>query len=82
MRKNLIKDAELQIRNKEDMDGYGCPRAWVVLPTKDVAEITQEDVGQYSALLHDKDGYPKLPMINADNLDDLFAAIISDNHQN
>ena len=70
-----VQETARQLNNKEDVDGYGYPRAWIQLPENKSAEITFEE-GKYSALLHDADGNPELPYINADNLHDLFATII------
>lgn len=72
-----IDEVNKQMENKEDVDGYDYPRAWIDLPTKEVAEITFED-GVYSALLHDENGNPMLPMIEAESLYELFADLIGE----
>lgn len=73
----FIEETNKQLNAKEDIDGYGCPRAWIDLPTGNTVEITLED-GKYSALLHDSNGYPMLPYLTADNLYELFAYIIGE----
>ena len=35
-----INEVNKQMESKEDIDGWGCVRAWIDLPTKEVAEIT------------------------------------------
>ena len=72
-----INETLRQLESKEDIDGYGCQRAWIELPTKEVAEITLED-GIYIALLHDKNGYPMLPMFETEDLYELFAELIGE----
>lgn len=73
-----IDEVNMQMKSKEDIDGYGCVRAWIGLPTKEVAEITLEEGGVYSALLHDENGNPMLPMIEAKSLYELFADLIGE----
>ena len=72
-----INETLRQLESKEDRDGYGCPRAWIELPTKEVAEITLED-GIYIVLLHDENGYPMLPMFETEDLYELFAELIEE----
>ena len=78
MHDEYIEEVNKQIKSKEDIDGYGCVRAWIDLPTKEVAEITLEEDGVYSALLHDESGIPMLPMIEAESLYELFADLIGE----
>ena len=73
-----INEVNKQMESKEDIDGWGCVRAWIDLPTKEVAEITLEEGGVYSALLHDENGDPMLPMIEAESLYELFADLIGE----
>lgn len=70
----LIKETSQQLDVKEDIDGYGCPRAWVTLPTGKTAEIILDN--GYSALLYDIDGMPLLPYLTAYSVDELFEDII------
>lgn len=70
-----IAETNRQLDAKEDIDGYGCARAWIELPTGEVAEITLQEDGNYSALIHDPNGNPMLPYLTANNPNKLFAGI-------
>jgi hypothetical protein len=75
--KKYIDEANKQILAMDDVDGWGCPRAWVDVPGDEVAEITLMEDNRYSVLRHDKEtGFPIFPYIEANSLEDLFKEIL------
>lgn len=71
----LSLEIELQFL-EGNTNGYGESQAYVKIDTGETLEIIyDENVEQFSMLIHDTDGNPMLPYYNADTIEELLEEV-------
>ena len=80
LEESLVKELkeELEPQLETERDGYDNPIGFISFGNDSIELTFEKESAQYSVLMHDKDGTPRLPYISAKELDVALKGAISD----